>query len=137
VAQTFRADSRAFQADEEGGSESTAALHQMMTTIFDSTSAELAALIDRGDEGMTAIEDEGIVSFLEIRASRKELMEIRDKLHGLLQSLATADEHGTETEDSERYRLTLAYYPLEKTSPPRRRSASRSRGGRPRGDSGA
>jgi DNA-binding transcriptional ArsR family regulator len=72
VARTFRADSRVFQPKEMGGSEK-AALRQVMSNIFDTTSAELAALIDRGDEAMKGIEEEGLGSFLEIRGSKAQL----------------------------------------------------------------
>jgi hypothetical protein len=100
-----------------------------MSTIFDTTSAELAELassVDRGEDAMKAIEEEGIVSFLEIRASKAQLKEIRGKLHELVQSLAADAEGAAESDDDPgqgRYRLTLAYYPLDRAKQgPRRRS---------------
>jgi DNA-binding transcriptional ArsR family regulator len=118
IARTFRADSRVFHLDEKTGGKKTAAIKQMMSTIFDSTSAELNALVDRGEAGMKAIEKDGIVSFLEIHASEKDLKELRDKLHELLQSLTRMEEG---PDDAGRYRLTLAYYPLEQAKRPRRK----------------
>jgi hypothetical protein len=82
----------------------------MISTFFDTTSAELAALIDRGDDAMKGIEEEGIVSFLEIRASKEQLNEIRGKLQALVAEV-TAESDDDTVEG--RYRLTLAYYPLE------------------------
>lgn len=118
VARTFLADSRIFQAaDERAGGEEGEALQQMLSTIFDTTSAELAEIIRRGDLAK-AIEDEGVLSFVEIRASPKDIDEIRSKLNELVQSLVTRSEGVSEGEESElgddaqRYRLTLAYYPL-------------------------
>jgi DNA-binding transcriptional ArsR family regulator len=115
VARTFRTDSRIFQPKGKGGSEKSAAIRQMVSTIFDTTSAEIVSLVDRGEDAMDAIEQEGIVSFLEIRASTAKLKEIRAKLHELVQSLTELTEGAAESdEDAEGYRLTLAYYPLDK-----------------------
>jgi hypothetical protein len=111
VARTFRADSRVFQPKEkEGGSEKSEALRQMMSTIFDTTAAELTALIDRGEGATNAIEEEGIVSFLEIRASKAQLNAIRAKLQA-----AVAEANAESDDDIVQgcYRLTLAYYPLD------------------------
>jgi hypothetical protein len=112
VARTFRADSRVFQPKKKGGSEKSAALRKVMSTIFDTTSAELAALIDRGDDAMKGIEEEGIVSFLEIRGSKAQLDQIRDKLQAVVAEASAESDDDTE---QGRYRLTLAYYPLEGT----------------------
>ncbi|HEU4524024.1 MAG TPA: hypothetical protein VFR62_03330 [Gemmatimonadales bacterium] len=89
----------------------------MITAIFDTTSAELASLADRGaDDVMNPIEEEAIVSFLEIRASKAELQELRGKLHAIIQSLTAVGPGGSagaEDADHARYRLTLAYFPLD------------------------
>jgi DNA-binding transcriptional ArsR family regulator len=117
VARTFRADSRAFQPNVKGKTEKNA-LRQMVSTIFDTTSAELASLIDRGEVAVRAIEEEAILSFLEVRASRAQLMKLRDKLHGIVRSLAADAEEASESDDDSaqgRYRLTLAYYPLDES----------------------
>ena len=120
VARTFRADSRAFQPKAKGKSEKNA-LRQMLSTIFDTTSSELAALAelaavggDRREDGRKAIEEEGIVSFLEVRASESQVKEIRTRLQRIVQSLAQ-DAEVLDAEDAgqRRYRLTLAYYPLD------------------------
>jgi hypothetical protein len=126
VARTFRGDSRAFQPKEKGGNEKSAAILQMISTIFDTTSAELASLVDRGEDAMNAIEEEGIVSFLEIRSSKVELRELRDKLNEIIQSLTAVTEGAAESDEDAgqgRYRLTLAYYPLDRAErDPRRKS---------------
>lgn len=114
VARTFRADSRVFQPKGKRKEES-AVVRQMMSTIFDTTSAELTSLFDREEEAMKTIEDEGILSFVEIHASRAELKEVRDRLHAIVESLAAEAGSGAERDDEEqrRYRLTLAYFPLD------------------------
>jgi hypothetical protein len=44
----------------------------------------------------------------------RELNEIREKLNALIKSItAIGDAEGKEPGDAERYRLTLAYYPLK------------------------
>jgi DNA-binding transcriptional ArsR family regulator len=121
VARTFRADSRAFAPTKKKGSKKNVALQQMISTVFDTTSTELVSLIDQGEGAGKGIEEEGILSFLEIRGTRAQLEDIRSKLRALIQSV-TAD---AESDDGEqqRYRLTLAYYPLDLAKPrPRRKS---------------
>lgn len=115
VARAFRADSRIFGTADMEKKESRAPIRQMISTVFDRTAAELATLVDQADDVMKAIEERGIVSFIEIRATKKEVKEIRNKLRGLLKSLTTTAELASGSGDAgarERYRLTLAYYPL-------------------------
>jgi DNA-binding transcriptional ArsR family regulator len=118
VARTFRADSSAFQPTRKGKTE-TSALRQMMSTIFDTTSAELASLIGRGEDATKGIEEEGILTFLEIRASKSELKEIRGKLQRIVESVTRDAEDAEDAAGGDlgskqgRYRLTLAYYPLD------------------------
>jgi DNA-binding transcriptional ArsR family regulator len=114
VARSFRADSRVFQAKAKAGSEKSAALMQVISKFFDTTSAELAALIEQGDAAQKGIEEEGIVSFLELRGTKAQLHELRDKLKALV---AEATSESADDTVEGRYRLTLAYYPLEVAEP--------------------
>jgi DNA-binding transcriptional ArsR family regulator len=115
VARSFRADSSIFQTTEDSrGGDQRAALRNMVSMIFDTTAAELARMMGKAD-AEDVLEKQGIVSFLEIRGTKKELDEVRDKLNALVASLTATGEGDAareETEDAERYRLTLAYYPL-------------------------
>jgi DNA-binding transcriptional ArsR family regulator len=118
VARSFRADVRVFQTTEDrnaGAGEQRTTLNQMMSTIFDTTAAELSRVIAEGDAAgaANAVEKAGIVSFLEIRGSKKELDEIRDKLNALIKSITADDAAATKADGAERYRLTLAYFPLD------------------------
>ncbi len=118
VARTFRTDSRTLQPKEKrgGGGGKQAAMRRMMSTIFDTTSTEVAALLDRSDGSAGAMAEEAVVSFLEIRATEAQIVEIRGKLHELVQSLGeSAETAATQRKASpeRRYRLTLAYYPLD------------------------
>ena len=127
VARTFRADARAFRPGAGGGSEQTAAFRAMITTIFDTTAAELSSLADGagGAAGaVDAIEEEALLSFVEIRASRAQLDELRGRLQEILRSLAADEEAAGEGVAPEAYRLTLAYYPLgEPSNRPARKRA--------------
>jgi DNA-binding transcriptional ArsR family regulator len=130
VARTFRTDSRAFQPEAKGGSEKSAVFRRMVSTIFDTTSAELASLAelattDRRGDAMKGIKEEGIVSFLEVRASKAQLEEIRGKLQEIVRSLSEVAEDAAGSGDDagqRRYRFTLAYYPLDTRHRFRRKS---------------
>jgi DNA-binding transcriptional ArsR family regulator len=124
VARTFRTDSSVLQSKGRRGGGKNAAMRRMMSTIFDTTAAEIASLLDRGAGAGDVIAAEGIVSFLEIHASQAELEEIRGRLHALVQTLGEVGEGATqpatgrdESADRKRYRLTLAYYPLDPIVP--------------------
>jgi hypothetical protein len=61
------------------------------------------------------------VSFLDIRAPKAQLEEIRGKLQEIVQSvtgIAEAEEDGEGAPEPARYRLTLAYYPLDSPRTP-------------------
>jgi DNA-binding transcriptional ArsR family regulator len=120
VARSFRADSRAFQSTARARSRKGTAILQVVSTLFETTSAELAALADREADATGSIEKEAIVSFLEIRASEAELKKIRGKLDALVRALTALAKDAADGDDDpglERYRLTLAYYPLDKIEP--------------------
>lgn len=108
AAQTFRTDSRVFSRRGVGGERE--ALQTMVSTIFDTTSAEVLKLL--ADAGTECVEERGLVRSLEVRASKKELEELRNRLHGILESLTSVG-HDQDEADQERFRLTLAYFPLE------------------------
>ena len=119
VARTFRAAARVFHTEEKGARRKNAALRGMIATFFDTTSDELTAIIEKSEratDATKAIEEEGIVSFLEIRGTKEELKTIRAKLNALVASLTAAAERDSKSAGDARpgrYRLTLAFYPLE------------------------
>lgn len=124
VARAFRADTRIFNAAGTPESEQKSTLRQMVATIFDQTAAELTALVDRSGNAAKALEEEeGIMAFLEIQATKKEIQGIRTRLRALLRSITAAAERaeGDVKEPLERHRLTLACYPLDT---PKRRAKS-------------
>jgi DNA-binding transcriptional ArsR family regulator len=112
VARAFRADSRIFNAAEKPESEGRATFRRMISMIIDQTAAELTALVDRAGDGSEGTEDESIVTFLEVRATKKEIAAIRSKLRALQKSVTAASKNEGK-EPAERYRLTLACYPMD------------------------
>jgi DNA-binding transcriptional ArsR family regulator len=112
VAQAFRADARAFSAGDDATDEEKETLRTMVSTIFDTSSAELMKLFESG-RGSGFIEEEGLLSFLEIRGSKEQLAALRTRLLEVVEGIAGMDER-PEDEEKERFRLTLAYFPLAK-----------------------
>jgi DNA-binding transcriptional ArsR family regulator len=115
VARTFRA---ALSAGGAAPEEEVRTYRDVVRTIFDSTSSEMGRLIEEG--AGEALEQKGLLSFIEIRADEDEIAKIRRRLTGVLKSLAALAESGDADEAGAqlpRYRLTLAFYPLGPTAP--------------------
>lgn len=120
VARTFRADARVFLPKGKRGGSKSAAFRQTVSTLLDQTAVELTSLVDRKDDSVGAIEEEAIVSFLEIHGSKAQLDSIRGKIHELIRSLTADDEDQAEpagAAEQGRSRLMLAYYPLDPAKP--------------------
>lgn len=123
VARTFRTDPRAFVPRSGARGEENAAIRSVIATFFDTTAAELSALADRAGhpDGTGEVdEEEALVSFLEVRASKDRIEEVRARLRELVSSLAADDATGKGAESAgdpkPAYRLTLAFYPLDDES---------------------
>ena len=112
VAQAFRADARAFSAGDDATDEQIETLRAMVSTIFDTSSSELMKLLESG-RGAECIDEEGLLSFVEIHAGKEQLAALRTRLLEVVEGIAGMDE-GPEDEEKERFRLTLAYFPLTK-----------------------
>ena len=111
VARQFRADSRMFAAAELGSEEGADTLQAVISTVLERTSDEMRALIAQG-YGKEGIEEQGVLSHLEIRTDRKHGRRIQARLLKLLKSLE--DPHaGGEKPGGRSYRLTIAFYPIE------------------------
>ena len=115
VARRFEADPGLFSAADRGSEGEVEALSSMVSAMFGTTTRELSDLISRG--GSARIKDQGLLSFLSIHISNEELRVIRDKLKSLLESVAETckkDSIGDSDSPKERYRLTLALFPLDR-----------------------
>ena len=114
VARQFKADSRIFSAaDADAGAEEGDTLQAMIATVFDRTRDEMRDLVaqNRGREG---IEEKGVLSYLEVQTDAKHGQQIQARLMKLLKSIDEAPEAKS---GERRYRLTLAFYPLDSNAP--------------------
>lgn len=113
VAKTFSADPRLFSSG--GAAHAKQAIEGVAAQFLDNTSADLRALIESSDSssrrgGGEALEQEGVLSYLEVRAGPKELKVIRGKLMKIIKSVSGK---GSEAGPAPlRYRLTIAFFPL-------------------------
>ncbi len=107
VAKAFSADSRIFSSPE--GAQAKEATHGVAVQILENTAADLRALLDSG-KSPKELQEGGILSFLEVRGTPKELRVLREKLMKILKSCTAGK--GKPDEAGRSYRLTVAYFPL-------------------------
>ncbi len=113
VAKAFRADAQAFMG-QAGTEETGEALEAMVGTITDTVSREVRQLI-KNSGGAELLEDDGLLSFIEINTGQDEIDKLQKKLKRTVMKLA--DDAAVEpAEGDRRYRLLVAYYPLDKDS---------------------
>jgi DNA-binding transcriptional ArsR family regulator len=108
VAKAYRADSSLFRGETAPEDQET--FTRMVTTVMDNTAEDLRRLVGTGCDLGSG--EEAILSYNEFRASEKRILEVRDKLMALLQELRD-EETPDAGPDVRRYRLTLAYFPLD------------------------
>jgi len=114
IARQFRADADLFS--DESSDEQENALRPMIHTIFDNTAAELLRLVETQRTGKL-LEDEGLLSYVEMHLPQEQVDEIQQKLKDLIDYLQGLEDPETTDADREglrKYRLTLAYYPLDR-----------------------
>lgn len=108
VAKTFSADPRLFSSSADAQAREVTG--GVAAQILENTTADLRALIERGGEDFKALEQVGVLSYLEVRAGRKELKAIRDKLMKITKGSSRGERRaGASTSP---YRLTIAFFPL-------------------------
>ncbi len=113
VAKAFRADAQAFMG-QAGTEETGEAREAMVGTITDTVSREVRQLI-KNSGGAELLEDDGLLSFIEINTGQDEIDKLQKKLKRTVMKLA--DDAAVEpAEGDRRYRLLVAYYPLDKDS---------------------
>jgi DNA-binding transcriptional ArsR family regulator len=115
VAKAFRADPKLFQRGSAGDDEREA-LTEVITTVLENTAEEVRKLVRSGHD--VASGRDGILSHLEVRASEAEVRELHDKLMALLKELEEKCCRGELSEGDRRYRLNIAYFPLDGLSKP-------------------
>ena len=111
IARQFRADADLF-ADESPENQKNA-YRPMIRTIFDNTSSEMLRLVESNDFN-EQLEEEGLLSYLEMHIPQKNVEVVRDKLKGVLDYLESLDESEFGDEELREMRLTVALYPLDR-----------------------
>ena len=87
IARAFRADSSLFSS--EGAEDELEVAGSVISTFFERTVEDLRALIRAG--GADCLEEEGIVSFIEIHAEEEEIAELTDKLKSIVEEWSLKD----------------------------------------------
>lgn len=113
IARQFSAGVDVFSDENEQAQKS--ALRPMINTVFGNTTSELLRLVNnlQSDD---MLEEEAIVSYVEMHLTQEQIDEVQLRLKGVLdylQGLET-DDDADKKEDLRKYRLTMAYYPLDR-----------------------
>ena len=110
VAKAFSADPKLFASPR--APEAIEASQNLATQVLDLTADDLRALLGSG-ESPEMLQREGLLSYLEVRGTPREIRAIRARLDALIRSIAGKDKPGPA---GPRYRLTIAFFPLESRS---------------------
>jgi DNA-binding transcriptional ArsR family regulator len=115
VAGSFRADSSLFTP--RGRSEASDSIGKAIDGMLDQTGAELRALIALGS-GARGLEEEGSVTYLEVRAPERDMRKLRARIERLVTGLkdggsARAVPAGKPAAPDRRYRLLITLFPLD------------------------
>ena len=114
VAKTFSADPKLFASRR--GAQAAEAAGTLATQALDLTAEDLRALLAQ-EESPDLKAQQGILSYLEVRGTPKEIEAIRAKLTKLIESTTGG---GETRRGGMAYRLTIAFFPM-----PRRSSSAR------------
>ncbi len=126
VARTFKADKGMFGA-AAAAPENNAALQTMLSSLFDKTRDEIEHILSAGDME-SAIEEEGLLSLVEIHSSEEFVVKLQRRLKRLLADLQKECLKDGQEPDGKpgrgakddagkverRYRFLLAYFPLDR-----------------------
>ena len=115
VAGSFRADPSLFSP--RARSEASDSVGKAIDGMLDQTGAELRALIALRS-GARGLKEEGLFSFLEVRASERDMKKLRADIERLVTGLkdgrpARAARRGKPAGPDRRYRLTITLFPLD------------------------
>jgi DNA-binding transcriptional ArsR family regulator len=111
VARQFKTDSRIFSIADADSAEGDA-MRSVISTIFDRTAEEMRGLVAHA-HGEQGIEEQAVLSHLEIRTGAREGRKLQAQLMKLIKSLENGGEEG-EKPGARRYRFTLAFFPLDR-----------------------
>ena len=113
IARSFKAEAAVFRSDETAQPD-TEAMASVISTILDGTSHELMQLATL-ESAPEELAEEGILSFVEILTSQASITRLRRRVARLIADLQKdEDGHDETTETLRRFRMTLAFYPLDR-----------------------
>ena len=111
VAKAFSADPRLFTSRR--APQAAAAAQSLATQALDLTGDDLRALLAEEGTSLKGLKEGGILTYLEVRGTRRQIQAIRKKLAKLIESVAREGQKGR---DEARYRLTIAFFPMPRRS---------------------
>ena len=111
IAKQFRAGADLFS--DESSDDQKNALRPMIRTVFDNTLSEMLRLVELNDFE-EKLEEEGLLSYLEIHLPQEKVDIVQQKLKGVLEYLQGLDESEFGDEELRKFRLTIAHYPLDR-----------------------
>lgn len=111
IARQFQADSSLF-TDENAG-DAKGALAPMIRTVMQTTTGELLRLVEA--HGLTdSMDEEGLLTFVEMHLTQEQTNEVTRRLKDVVNYLQSLAEEPEREEELRKFRLTLAYYPLDR-----------------------
>lgn len=108
VAKAFGADPKLFRSRR--GPQAAQAAGTLATRALDLTAEDLRAVLAQGGSVGGLKEEQGILSYLEVRGTSREIKAIRAKLTRLIEGCTTSE--GGSRRGGTAYRLTIAFFPL-------------------------
>lgn len=111
VAKAFSADPKLFTSRR--GPQAAEAAGTLATRVLDLTAEDLRALLAQAES--LELKEQGILSYLEVRGTPREIEAIRVKLSKLIESCTTGG--GESRRGQTAYRLTIAFFPMARRSP--------------------
>ena len=116
VARNFSADPKLFASRRSA--QAADAAGTLATQALDRTADDLRALLADGEHQENLKQEQGILSYLEVRGTPREIEAIRAKLNKLIESVNSSG--GESRLERTAYRLTIAFFPLPRRSSPAR-----------------
>ena len=110
VARAFKADARLFSPP--GSRAAAPAVSSMISTALETTAREIERLVTVEADGST-LQEEGVLTFLEVRAGAAEIRRLRGKINRLIEGLGGKGAGRASSAKPRRYRLTIAFFPLD------------------------
>lgn len=99
--------------EPESGAAAESPLPEMVASVLERTRGELTALMSSDAAG--EIESSALITFCEIQASEQKLEKFRARLEEVVREMGEEDGEVAESGAERRYRLTLAFFPLDRS----------------------